>query len=56
LSEQEAADVFDGICRRELKISGSDFLNRWDAGTYRGVDVDEIDGLPDVVAAISLVR
>jgi hypothetical protein len=56
LSEQEAADVFDGICRRELRISGPEFLSRWDAGAYAAVDVDEVDGLPDVVAAISLVR
>jgi hypothetical protein len=32
LSDQEAADVFDGICRRELHISGREFLNRWDSG------------------------
>jgi hypothetical protein len=56
LSDQEAADVFDGICRRELQITGREFLARWDAGDYRGVDVDDVDGLPDVVAAISLVR
>lgn len=56
LSEQEAADVFDGICRRELSISGAEFLRRWDAGEYREVDVDDVDGLPDVVAVISLVR
>ena len=56
LSSQEAADVFDGICRRELQISGHEFLSRWDAGLYRDTDVDDVDGLPDVVAAISLVR
>jgi hypothetical protein len=56
LDDQGAADVFDGICRRELQISGAEFLDRWDAGVYKGVDVDEIDGLPDVVAAIPLVR
>lgn len=56
MSEQEAADVFDGICRRELALSGTEFLRRWDAGEYEGVDVDDVDGLPDVVAAIYLVR
>lgn len=56
MSSREAADVFDGICRRELQISGREFLSRWDAGLYRDVDVDDVDGLPDVVAAISLVR
>jgi hypothetical protein len=56
LSEQEAADVFDGICRRELNISGREFLDRWDVGDYRDVDVDDVDGLSDVISAISLVR
>lgn len=56
LSEQEAADLFDGICQRELHMSGSEFLRRWDAGQYRDSDVDQVEGLPDVVAAISLVR
>lgn len=56
LTEQEAADIFDGICRRELRVSGTEFLRRWDAGEYRGTDVDQVDGLPDVVAAIPLVR
>jgi hypothetical protein len=37
-------------------MSGSEFLRRWDAGQYRDSDVDQVDGLPDVVAAISLVR
>ncbi len=56
LSTQEALDVFDGICRRELGLSGADFLHKWEAGDYEGVDVDDVDGLPDVVAAIPLVR
>jgi|AntDryMetagUQ889_1029465.scaffolds.fasta_scaffold04508_1 hypothetical protein len=56
LSEQEAEDLFDGICQRELHMSGSEFLRRWDVGQYRDVDVDQVDGLTDVVAAISLVR
>ena len=56
LSGQDAGEVFDGIYRRELKISGPEFLSRWDAGVYRDVDVDNVDGLPDAVAAISMVR
>jgi len=32
MSEQAAGEVFDGIARRELGISGSEFLQRWDAG------------------------
>lgn len=56
MREQDAAEVFDGITRRELGISGSEFLKRWDAGAYSDTDRDDIDGLSEVVAAMSLVR
>lgn len=56
MSEQEAADLFDRICRREMGISGAEFLQRWDGGVYNGVDVDSVAGLPDVVMSLPLVR
>jgi hypothetical protein len=56
MSEQDAAEVFDGIARRELGISGSEFLARWDAGDYQTTDRDDLDGLSEVVAAMSLIR
>ena len=56
MSEHDAAEVFDGIARRELGISGQEFLDRWDAGEYRSTDRDDLDGLSEVVAAMSLVR
>lgn len=56
MSDQEAADVFDGIARRELGVSGVEFLKRWDAGEYGHTDRDDVDGLSEVVAAMSLVR
>jgi hypothetical protein len=56
MSEQDAGEVFDGIARRELGISGSEFLHRWDAGEYQETDRDDVDGLSEVVAAMSLVR
>lgn len=56
MSEQDAAGVFDEIARRELSISGQEFLDRWDAGEYRSIDRDDVDGLSEVVAAMSLVR
>jgi len=56
LTELQAAEVFDGICRRELGMSGAEFLRRWDAGEYADVDVDSVDGLPDVTVAVALVR
>ena len=48
--------VFDAVCRRELGLSGEEFLSRWDAGDYEGVDVDDIEGLPEVVSSMRMVR
>jgi hypothetical protein len=56
LSEQDAAELFDRICRRELHTSGAEFLRSWDAGLYGDVDPDAYDGLPDVLMALPLVR
>ena len=52
----EAFDMFDAVCRRALDLSGSEFLRRWDAGQYEHVDVDDVDGLSEVVASIPMVR
>jgi len=56
MSEQDAAEVFDGITRRELGSDGPEFLDRWDAGESQSTDRDDLDGLSEVVAAMSLVR
>jgi len=56
LSEQEAQDLFDRICRRELGISAVEFLSRWDAGDYDATDVDSVPGLADVTMALPLIR
>jgi hypothetical protein len=37
LSENETRQYFDGETRRELGISGDEFLRRWDAGEYRPI-------------------
>ncbi|WP_232021573.1 MULTISPECIES: hypothetical protein [Pseudonocardia] len=55
-TKQDAEAVFDRVTRRELGISGADFLARWDAGDYEGVDVDDVDGLAEVVGALPFVR
>lgn len=51
-----AHEVFDAVCNRELSITGAEFLRRWDAGEYRGVDVDDVEGLSEVVAALPMIR
>jgi hypothetical protein len=56
LSLQEAGEVFDAIARREMNISGAEFLRRWDAGYYSGQRMDDAEGLVETWMAIGLVR
>lgn len=56
LDPREAATLFDGICRREMRISGADFLEGWDAGLYRHLDPDVSTGVVEVLHAVPLVR
>lgn len=56
LSPQDAEHAFDAIARREMGISGAEFLRRWDAGCYEGQLMDEIDGLVETWMAVGLVR
>jgi len=56
LNEQEAAAAFDDIARREMGISGPDFLCRWDAGEWTGRRMDDVQGLVATWMALPLVR
>lgn len=56
LSETEGTDMFDRVARREMGISGDEFLRRWDAGEWEGVDLDSVDGLVDVWMMLPAVR
>lgn len=56
LSRQEAEAAFDAVARREMGISGLEFLRRWDSGQYAGRKMDEIKGLAATWTAMGLVR
>jgi hypothetical protein len=56
LSHEEATQAFDAVARREMGISGAEFLRRWDAGAYAGRRMDEIKGLVATWMVMSLVR
>jgi len=56
LTAAESASAFDALARREMGISGEEFLRRWDAGEWYGVDPDDVPGLVDVSMALVLVR
>jgi hypothetical protein len=56
LNEREAQEVFDAIARREMSISGTEFLRRWAAGHYEGQRMDDIDGLVETWMAMGLIE
>lgn len=56
LSPQEAAEAFDAVARREMGLSGEEFLRRWDAGEFQGRRMDEVEGLVATWSAMGLVR
>ncbi len=41
LTPAEGRAFFDAKCRRELGMSGEEFLRRYDAGEFDGIDEDE---------------
>lgn len=56
LGRQEAAEAFDAVARREMGLSGPEFLRRWDGGCYAGKKMDDIPGLVATWMVIGLVR
>jgi hypothetical protein len=56
LSDDAAARAFDELARREMGISGDEFLVRWDAGEWSDRDFDDVPGLVDVWMGLPLVR
>jgi hypothetical protein len=56
MSDEEAAAAFDRVTRREMGISGEEFLRRWDAGEWTDVEMDDVPGLTDVWMMLPLVR
>lgn len=56
LSEEDAAQAFDQVARREMGISGTEFLRRWNEGEWSEKDFDEVPGLVDVWMALPQVQ
>ena len=49
MSAEEAFDVFDKASRMLLKMSGSEFLEKWNGG-YFSPDPDSIPGVMEVAS------
>ena len=53
LPREEARKLFDEVARKELGISGDEFVRRWRAGEYEGRDEP---GIREVMMLITLVE
>jgi hypothetical protein len=45
LTEVEGATLFDRAARRDLGITGAEFLARWDRGDYAGAEDPAAEGV-----------
>jgi hypothetical protein len=56
VAEEDATDMFDEVTQRAMGMAGSEFMQRWDAGEYEGVDFDQVPGLVEVWMYLPFVR
>lgn len=56
MDRQGGADLFDQIARKNMGISGTEFLQRWDAGEFEGINWDDVPGLAEVATALPFAR
>jgi len=56
MNRRDSAELFDQIARKNMGMSGTDFLRRWDAGEYEGQDWDAVPGLAEVATALPFAR
>ncbi|OMC44726.1 hypothetical protein A5742_27530 [Mycolicibacterium fortuitum] len=56
LTDDEADALYDRMARKHMGISGQEFLRRWDAGEWEGVDPDSVPGLVQLWIAMPLGR
>jgi hypothetical protein len=56
VSQADGFTMFDQVTRREMGISGEEFLCRWDAGEYEGIDYDTVPGLVEVWMYLPFAR
>lgn len=56
LTQEEDTELFDQVVRREMGISGPEFLQRWDAGEFEGVNYDDVPGLVTVYMYLPFAR
>jgi hypothetical protein len=56
LDRDEGRAMFDRLCRRDLGISGEEFLARWDAGEYASIPDGENSRVMHLAMLIPFAR
>ncbi|MCV7015658.1 hypothetical protein [Mycolicibacterium madagascariense] len=56
VNPRDSAELFDQIAQKNMGISGTEFLRRWDAGEFEGTNWDEVPGLAEVATALPFAR
>lgn len=52
LGKDESEELFDKTTRKNMQLSGDEFLKNWNSGEYDGIDWDDVPGLTEVVCAL----
>ncbi|GAB3008536.1 hypothetical protein LWP59_02690 [Amycolatopsis acidiphila] len=56
VSDDDAYEMFDQVTREQMGIPAAEFLARWDAGEFEGIDFDSVPGLVEVWMYLPFVR
>ncbi|MGL5443845.1 MAG: hypothetical protein ACRDDJ_15420 [[Mycobacterium] stephanolepidis] len=52
LTSDEGIELFDSIARKNMGITGAEFVQRWNAGEFEGINWDDVPGLTSVATAL----
>lgn len=52
LGKDESEELFDAIARKNMQLTGDEFLKHWNNGEYDGKNWDDVPGLTETVVAL----
>ena len=52
VTEDEAFALFDRVCQERLGMSGSEFVEHFQAGKFDGIEADSMEGLSKILAML----
>lgn len=52
LGKDESEELFDAIARKNMQLTGDEFIKHWNNGEYDGLNFDDVPGLTKTVVAL----